>query len=82
LFFYPGRLGQLGRRGRTFAGRLRGGELSVCGDNQDDAAIGRRHDIYCDTGMGTTDGINCFKERVTVIGVDGLPGAKEVSETN
>jgi len=25
-------------------------------------------------------GVNYFKERVTVIGVDGLPGVKEVSE--
>jgi len=54
--------------------------LSARADDQDEVAIGKRHDIYYDTEAGTTAGINYFKERVTVIGVDGLPGVKEVSE--
>ncbi|MBW2649015.1 MAG: nucleoside monophosphate kinase, partial [Deltaproteobacteria bacterium] len=60
--------------------RVCGGELSARADDQDETAIGKRHDIYYDIETGTTAGINYFKERVTVIGVDGLPGVKEVSE--
>ena len=63
-----------------FVCRVCGGELSARADDQDEAAIGKRHDIYYDTATGTTAGVNYFKERVTVIGVDGLPGVKEVSE--
>jgi len=63
-----------------FVCRVCGGELSARADDQDEAAIGKRHDIYYDAVTGTTAGINYFKERVTVIGVDGLPGVKEVSE--
>jgi len=62
-----------------FVCRVCGGELSTRADDQDEAAIGKRHDIYYDTVTGTTAGINYFKERVTVIEVDGLPGVKEVS---
>lgn len=60
--------------------RVCGGELSTRADDQDEAAIGKRHDIYYDDKTGTTAAINYFKERVTVIGVDGSPGVKEVSE--
>ena len=60
--------------------RVCGGALSARADDQDEAAIGKRHDIYYDDKTGTTAAINYFKERVTVIGVDGLPGVKEVSE--
>ena len=63
-----------------FVCRVCGGELSARADDQDEAAIGKRHDIYYDDRTGTTAGINYFKERVTVIGVDGLPGVQEVSE--
>ncbi len=63
-----------------FVCRVCGGELSARADDQDEAAIGKRHDIYYDDKTGTTAGINYFKERVTVIGVDGLPGVQEVSE--
>jgi len=63
-----------------FVCRVCGGELSARADDQDEAAIGKRHDIYYDDKTGTTAAINYFKERVTVIGVDGRPGVKEVSE--
>lgn len=55
------------------------GALSTRSDDQDEAAIDKRHGIYYDTETGTMAAVNYFKERVTVIGVDGLPGVKEVS---
>ncbi|HEU18835.1 MAG TPA: adenylate kinase [Deltaproteobacteria bacterium] len=63
-----------------FVCRVCGGTLSARADDQDEAAIDKRHNIYYDTKTGTMAGINYFKERVKVIGVDGLPGVKEVSE--
>ena len=54
--------------------------LTARADDQDEVAIGKRHDIYYDTKTGTLAGVNYFKERVKVIAVDGLPGVKEVSE--
>jgi len=55
-------------------------KLSARADDQDEEAIGKRHDIYYDTKTGTLAGVNFFKERVKVIEVDGLPGVKEVSD--
>jgi len=55
-------------------------KLTARADDQDEDAIGKRHDIYYDTKTGTLAGVNFFKERVKVIEVDGLPGVKEVSE--
>ena len=55
-------------------------ELLARADDQDEAAIDKRHNIYYDTKTGTTAAINYFKERVKVVKVDGLPGVKEVSE--
>jgi adenylate kinase len=63
-----------------FICRVCEGALSTRSDDQDEAAIDKRHGIYYDTETGTMAGVNYFKERVTVIGVDGLPGVKEVSE--
>ena len=54
--------------------------LTTRADDQDEAAIDKRHNIYYDTKTGTMAGVNYFKERVKVINVDGLPGVKEVSE--
>jgi adenylate kinase len=54
--------------------------LTARADDQDEAAIDKRHNIYYDTKTGTLAGVNYFKERVAVISVDGLPGVKEVSE--
>jgi adenylate kinase len=67
-------------KGGTFVCRVCGGELSARADDQDESAIDKRHNIYYDTETGTMAGVNYFKERATVIGVDGLPGVKEVSE--
>jgi len=54
--------------------------LSTRADDQDEAEIDKRHGIYYDTTTGTLAGVNFYKERVKVIGVDGAPGVKEVSE--
>jgi adenylate kinase len=63
-----------------FVCRVCGGALSARADDQDEGAIDKRHNIYYDIETGTMAGVNYFKERVTVIGVDGVPGVKEVSE--
>ncbi len=63
-----------------FICRVCGGSLTTRDDDQDEATIDKRHNIYYDDVTGTTAGINYFKERVTVIGIDGLPGVKEVSK--
>lgn len=63
-----------------FVCRVCGGDLSTRADDQDEAAIDKRHGIYYDTKTGTSAAILYFKERVKVIEVDGLPGVKEVSE--
>ncbi len=63
-----------------FVCRVCGGELSARADDQDEAAIDKRHNIYYDAESGTMAAINYFKKRVKVIGVDGKPGVKEVSE--
>jgi adenylate kinase len=54
--------------------------MTTRADDQDEAAIDKRHNIYYDTKTGTMAGVNYFKERVKIIDVDGLPGVKEVSE--
>lgn len=64
----------------TFVCRVCGGSLSTRADDQDEAAIDKRHSIYYDTVTGTLAGVNYFKARVPVIEVNGLPGVKEVSE--
>ena len=48
-------------------------------DDQDEAAIDRRHAIYYDRQTGTLAAANYFRTRVQVIEVDGTPGVKEVS---
>ncbi|MBN1380696.1 MAG: adenylate kinase [Deltaproteobacteria bacterium] len=55
-------------------------KLTTRADDQDEDAIDKRHNIYYDTNTGTLAGVNYFKERVKVIGVDGSPGVNEVSE--
>ena len=54
--------------------------MTTRADDQDEAAIDKRHNIYYDTKTGTMAGVNYFKERVKVIDIDGLPSVKEVSE--
>jgi adenylate kinase len=48
-------------------------QLSTRADDQDEEAIGKRHDIYYDTKTGTLAAVNFFKDRVKVIEVDGCP---------
>lgn len=49
-------------------------------DDQDEAAIDKRHGIYYDTKTGTLAAVNYYRDRVKVINVDGTPGVKEVSQ--
>lgn len=62
--------------------RVCGGELTTRDDDQDEAAIDKRHNIYYDTETGTVAAIDFFKAKkeINVIGVNGLPGVKEVSK--
>jgi adenylate kinase len=54
-------------------------KLTARADDQDEAAIDKRHGIYYDTKTGTLAAVNYFKKRVKVLEVDGTPGVKEVS---
>ena len=62
--------------------RVCGGELKTRADDQDAAAINKRHDIYYDTKTGTMAAVNYFKNITgpKVITVDGAPPIGEVSE--
>jgi len=63
--------------------RVCGGELSTRADDQDEVAIGKRHNIYYDDNTGTMAAVNYFKG-VTgpkVISVDGSAGIKEVLDS-
>jgi len=66
--------------------RVCGGDLKTRSDDQDEAAIDQRHNIYYDTKTGTTAGMNYFKGLSAknngiprIIELDGRPGVKEVS---
>ncbi len=68
-----------------FVCRVCGGELSARSDDQDETAIGKRHDIYYDTKTGTLAAVNYFKQvaakkGIKIIELDGKPGVKEVTE--
>jgi adenylate kinase len=54
-------------------------KLTARADDQDEAAIDKRHGIYYDMNVGTLAAVHYFKERVRVLEVDGTPGVKEVS---
>jgi adenylate kinase len=54
-------------------------KLTARADDQDEAAIDKRHGIYYDTKTGTLAAVRYYKERVKVLEVDGTPGVKEVS---
>ena len=54
--------------------------LSARADDQDEAAIDKRHGIYYDTTTGTLAAVNFYKSKVNILEVDGLPGVKEVSD--
>jgi len=55
-------------------------KLTARADDQDEAAIDKRHGIYYDEKSGTLAAVNYFKARVKVLEVDGAPGVKEVSQ--
>ena len=54
-------------------------KLTTRADDQDEAAIDKRHGIYYDTNTGTLAAVRYFKERVRVLEVNGTPGIREVS---
>lgn len=63
--------------------RVCGGELKTRPDDQDDAAIDKRHDIYYDDKTGTMAAVNVFKGLgggTKVISVDGRPSIGEVTD--
>ena len=49
-------------------------------DDQDEAAIDKRHGIYYDTKTGTLAAVNYFRARAKILEVDGAPGVKKVSQ--
>jgi adenylate kinase len=66
--------------------RVGGGDLKTRSDDQDEAAIDKRHNIYYDTETGTMAAVNYFKAMSAesgglpkIIELDGRPGVKEVS---
>jgi adenylate kinase len=66
--------------------RVCGGELKTRSDDQDEAAIDQRHNIYYDTETGTMAGCNLYKDLSAksggvpkIVELDGRPGVKEVS---
>ena len=66
--------------------RVCGGELTTRADDQDEAAINKRHDIYYDTESGTLASAYYFKElaekegTIKYITLDGKPGVKDVTK--
>jgi len=65
--------------------RVCGGELKTRSDDQDEAAINKRHDIYYNAGNGTLAAAYYFKDiadsdgSIKYIEIDGKPGVKEVT---
>jgi adenylate kinase len=66
--------------------RVCGGDLKTRSDDQDEAAIDKRHNIYYDSETGTTAAINYYKDLSTkqegsprIIDLDGRPGVQEVT---
>jgi adenylate kinase len=53
--------------------------LSTRPDDQDAAAIDRRHGIYYDVETGTLAAVNYFKKHISVVEIDGTPGVREVA---
>ena len=65
--------------------RVCGGALSSRSDDQDEAAIDKRHGIYYDTDTGTLASSYYFKDlaekegKIKYVTLDGAPGVKEVT---
>ena len=66
--------------------RVCGGDLKTRDDDQDEAAIDKRHSIYYDTDTGTMASAYYFKDlaategSIKYITLDGSPGVKEVTD--
>ncbi len=62
--------------------RVCGGDLNTRADDQDEAAIGKRHDIYYDDTTGTMAAVNYFKgvDGPKFISIDGSKSIEEVSQ--
>lgn len=66
--------------------RVCGGELKTRDDDQDEAAINKRHDIYYDTETGTLAAAYYFKDlaekagSVKYVTLDGRPSVQEVTQ--
>ena len=65
--------------------RVCGGDLKTRDDDQDEGAIGKRHDIYYNTEDGTLASAYYFKDlaaqqgKMKYITLDGKPGVKDVT---
>ena len=65
--------------------RVCGGDLKTRDDDQDEAAIGKRHDIYYNTVDGTLASAYYFKDlaaqqgKMKYITLDGKPSVKDVT---
>jgi adenylate kinase len=55
-------------------------QLTTRADDQDEAAIDKRHNIYYDKKTGTLAAVAYLRQKVKVIEIDGLPSVKEVSQ--
>lgn len=53
--------------------------LATRADDQDETAIGQRHDVYYDQTTGTMAAVNYFRDLEKTITVDGRPSVGEVS---
>src|SRR4030042_1834654 len=53
--------------------------LTARADDQDEAAIDKRHGIYYDKQKGTLAAVNYFRARVPVLEVAGSPGVQDVA---
>jgi len=66
--------------------RVCGGDLKTRDDDQDEAAINKRHDIYYDDNTGTLASAYYFKDlagsegKIKYITLDGGPSVKEVTD--
>ncbi|MBN1422369.1 MAG: adenylate kinase [Planctomycetes bacterium] len=66
--------------------RVCGGDLMTRADDQDEAAIDKRHDIYYDSKSGTLAAVGYFEKKAgpdapEIVQVDGRPGVEEVSRS-
>ena len=72
--------------GGDFVCRVCGGKLSARGDDQDEGAINKRHEIYYDAVNGTMAAVSFFEnlskngKKTKFVKLDGKPSVNEVSE--